>query len=193
MQIRSEDLSVGSGAQASFWQTLRFHYTIRDPDGLIADQTDEQPFVFSLLPDHTGWIRHLVGMRVGGRRRLRVPSGSDRLIIDVHLVSIDNERIVAQTRDALLGDGPAARWGDIAYVQIVKAPLSDDTRPPPRRHLSPPSVRILGACGPLDEVIVGMRPGGMRHVRRAALHDDDAPRFVWIRLVALQPVTPAQS
>lgn len=77
------DLVVGSGATASTGQTVTVAYTgwlyeegAADNKGTQFDQTSaESPFSFVLGAGQViaGWDQGLVGMKVGGRRRLVIP------------------------------------------------------------------------------------------------------------------------
>jgi len=73
-----EDLEVGSGAVATGpGQFVTVHYTGCLVDGREFDSSLRrgEPFAFPLGVDYVirGWDEGLVGMRVGGRRRLTVP------------------------------------------------------------------------------------------------------------------------
>ncbi len=72
-----EDLLVGSGAEAANGHAVTVHYTGWLPDGTKFDSSidRDQPYVLD-LPGSVidGWNVGLLGMRVGGRRRLIIPS-----------------------------------------------------------------------------------------------------------------------
>ncbi len=78
------DLKVGTGAAAATGQTLMVNYTgwlfdntKSDKKGKQFDKSpDGQPFIFKLGSAQVieGWDLGLVGMKVGGIRRLVVPS-----------------------------------------------------------------------------------------------------------------------
>lgn len=75
--LRFEDLIVGTGMQATGpGQFVTVHYTGRLEDGSEFDSSRRrEPFSFPLgvgfvIP---GWDQGLVGMRIGGKRRLIVP------------------------------------------------------------------------------------------------------------------------
>ncbi|HEY7475518.1 MAG TPA: FKBP-type peptidyl-prolyl cis-trans isomerase [Vicinamibacterales bacterium] len=77
------DLRVGTGDEAATGRTLTVEYTgwLIDPSkldskGLVFDTSlGREPFVFTLGAGQviTGWEQGLVGMRVGGLRKLVVP------------------------------------------------------------------------------------------------------------------------
>jgi len=100
-----EDLVVGVGASAASGDTLTVHYVGTLSNGTKFDSSYDrgQPFTFRLgagavIP---GWDQGLVGMRVGGRRRLTIPPhlgygsrangpipANSTLVFEVELVSI---------------------------------------------------------------------------------------------------------
>jgi FKBP-type peptidyl-prolyl cis-trans isomerase FkpA len=104
------DLLVGTGTAAATGQLLSVRYTgwifdrnASDNKGIQFDASAEDPFIFTLGAGQVilGWDQGLVGMRVGGRRRLVVPPslayGGARnrsippnatLVFDVELVDV---------------------------------------------------------------------------------------------------------
>jgi peptidylprolyl isomerase len=74
-----EEIVVGTGSEALAGQTAVVHYV-----GVAASTGEEfdaswnrgEPFVFSLGEGYViqGWDRGVVGMKVGGRRRLVIPA-----------------------------------------------------------------------------------------------------------------------
>ena len=105
------DLRVGTGAEAARGSVVSMHYTVWLYDATKADQKGLQietsigdvPFDFALGAGMViaGWDQGIVGMRVGGQRRLVVPAslayGDTRrnaippntpLVFDVELVAI---------------------------------------------------------------------------------------------------------
>ena len=76
------DLRAGSGTEATVGKTLTVNYTgwlydasKGDQKGLIFDASVSAPFSFTLGAGQTipGWDQGLVGLRVGGLRRLVIP------------------------------------------------------------------------------------------------------------------------
>jgi hypothetical protein len=71
------DLKIGSGAVAVAGSAIEVHYVGRLENGDIFDSSRErdQPFTVTLGDGHliAGWEQGLLGMRVGGVRRLIVP------------------------------------------------------------------------------------------------------------------------
>jgi FKBP-type peptidyl-prolyl cis-trans isomerase len=72
-----EDLVVGTGAAAASGDTLTVHYVGTLANGTKFDSSYDrgQPFTFRLGARAViaGWDQGLVGMRVGGKRRLTIP------------------------------------------------------------------------------------------------------------------------
>jgi FKBP-type peptidyl-prolyl cis-trans isomerase len=100
------DMKVGTGPKAIPGETVRVHYTGWLTNGKKFDSSvGAQPYRFDLGRGQVikGWDEGVAGMRVGGRRQLRIPPESaygDRgypgtippnatLIFDVQLVGID--------------------------------------------------------------------------------------------------------
>lgn len=70
------DISVGTGATAVVGDTLTVHYTGSLTSGSVFDSSvGRTPFSFRLGAGQViaGWDQGLVGMRVGGKRRLTIP------------------------------------------------------------------------------------------------------------------------
>ena len=71
----NEDITVGSGTEAVTGKTVHVHYTGRLPDGKQFDSSvGRAPFVFKLGAGQVikGWDQGVVGMKVGGKRRLTI-------------------------------------------------------------------------------------------------------------------------
>jgi len=75
-QVKIEDLVVGTGAEAKVDSTLTVNYTGTLANGTVFDSSyGKAPFDFSLGAGQVipGWDKGLVGMKVGGHRRLTIP------------------------------------------------------------------------------------------------------------------------
>jgi FKBP-type peptidyl-prolyl cis-trans isomerase len=71
-----EDLQVGSGAEATPGLSVEVHYTGWLLDGKQFDSSrGGEPFAFRLGGGQVikGWDQGVVGMRVGGKRKLTIP------------------------------------------------------------------------------------------------------------------------
>jgi len=104
--LQSEDLLVGTGAEAASGNTVDVHYTGWLTDGSKFDSSLDrgQPFSFRLGARQViaGWDQGVVGMRVGGKRKLTIPSdlaygdrgfgsvipGGATLVFDVELLAV---------------------------------------------------------------------------------------------------------
>jgi len=73
-----DDIKEGNGAAAAAGQSVTVHYTGWLTDGRKFDSSKDRndPFVFSLGKGHVikGWDEGVQGMRVGGVRKLTIPS-----------------------------------------------------------------------------------------------------------------------
>ena len=107
-KLESEDLKAGSGRAAATGDTVHVQYTGTLMDGTKFDSSYDHggdPFKFTIGKGEVikGWDQGVVGMKVGGKRRLRIPSdlgygasgsGPDippnaGLVFEIELVSID--------------------------------------------------------------------------------------------------------
>ncbi|MEE2902367.1 MAG: FKBP-type peptidyl-prolyl cis-trans isomerase [Myxococcota bacterium] len=72
------DHEVGTGAEAQSGHTVSVHYTGTLTDGSKFDSSVDrgQPFEFRLGAGMVikGWDQGIVGMKVGGKRRLEIPA-----------------------------------------------------------------------------------------------------------------------
>ena len=75
--LKIEDLVIGEGAEAISGQNVEVHYTGWLTDGQKFDSSVDrgQPFSFPLGGGRViqGWDQGVVGMRIGGKRRLTIP------------------------------------------------------------------------------------------------------------------------
>ncbi|MDA1029090.1 MAG: FKBP-type peptidyl-prolyl cis-trans isomerase [Bacteroidetes bacterium] len=133
------DIEIGSGTPVRTGNTLIVEYVGRFSDGSIFDSTDEkgEPFVFTLGVNQVikGWDSGLQDMKVGGKRRLEIPShlafgkkgqcfstgecavpGNTDVIYEVELIDIFDEVI---TQDIVTGDGLTAELGDVLVVSYI--------------------------------------------------------------------------
>ena len=77
--LQIEDITVGTGATAATGDTLSVLYTGTFLDGRVFDASSlhgNVPIQFQLGAGRViqGWDQGLVGMKVGGKRRLTIPS-----------------------------------------------------------------------------------------------------------------------
>ncbi|NUP11979.1 MAG: FKBP-type peptidyl-prolyl cis-trans isomerase [Polyangiaceae bacterium] len=102
-----QEIAPGAGRQATKGNKLTVHYVGKLANGLEFDSSRKRgtPFTFELGAKHVieGWDRGLVGMRVGGQRRLVIPPAlgygargappnippNAVLVFDIELVAIE--------------------------------------------------------------------------------------------------------
>jgi FKBP-type peptidyl-prolyl cis-trans isomerase FkpA len=77
-QLIIEDLEIGSGAEATKGQRVTVHYTgwLTNGDKFDSSHDRSSPFQFVLGAGRViaGWDQGVAGMRIGGRRKLTIPS-----------------------------------------------------------------------------------------------------------------------
>jgi FKBP-type peptidyl-prolyl cis-trans isomerase len=107
-KLEIEDLKAGTGREAKTGDTVHVQYTGTLTNGKKFDSSYDHggdPFKFTIGKEEVikGWDQGVPGMRVGGKRRLRIPSdlgygakgsGPDipanaGLVFEIELVSID--------------------------------------------------------------------------------------------------------
>ena len=75
--LKFEDLKIGGGEEAATGKIVEVHYIGRLEDGTKFDSSRDRslPFTFRLGAGDAlkGWDEGLVGMKVGGKRRLVIP------------------------------------------------------------------------------------------------------------------------
>jgi FKBP-type peptidyl-prolyl cis-trans isomerase FkpA len=107
-KLEIDDTKVGTGREAKTGDTVHVQYTGTLMDGTKFDSSYDHggdPFKFTIGQGQVikGWDQGVVGMKVGGKRRLEIPPdlgygangsppkipGGAGLIFDIELVSID--------------------------------------------------------------------------------------------------------
>ena len=106
-KLEIEDKAPGNGRVAKEGDTVHVQYTGTLMNGVKFDSTEDhggEPFKFTLGKGEVikGWDEGVVGMKVGGKRRLRIPPDlgygenggpgippNAGLVFDVELLSID--------------------------------------------------------------------------------------------------------
>lgn len=77
MPLQTEELQVGTGAEAKSGQSVSVHYTGTLTNGKKFDSSRDrnEPFEFQLGAGMVikGWDQGIAGMKVGGRRKLTIP------------------------------------------------------------------------------------------------------------------------
>jgi hypothetical protein len=134
-ELIKEDLTPGTGAEAKEGDKVKVHYTGRLlKTGFVFDSSkDRAPFEFTLGKGEVikGWDEGVAGMKVGGKRKLTIPSrlgyrdegnppkipGKSTLVFDVELIEI-------------VGDKPADPKADTKKPD-TKKPAPDTKKPAP--------------------------------------------------------------
>jgi FKBP-type peptidyl-prolyl cis-trans isomerase len=106
-ELKIEDLKVGTGTEAVAGKKITVNYTGTLTDGTKFDSSlnpGRTPFEFDLGAGHVieGWDKGFAGMKVGGKRRLTIPSsmgygpqgtgpipGNAALIFEVELLGVE--------------------------------------------------------------------------------------------------------
>jgi FKBP-type peptidyl-prolyl cis-trans isomerase FkpA len=107
MSLKSEDLKVGNGVEALAGKNVTVHYVGTLTDGSKFDSSRDrgQGFTFALGAGMVirGWDQGVVGMKVGGQRKLTIPPElgygtrgfppvippNSTLVFEVELLSVD--------------------------------------------------------------------------------------------------------
>ena len=76
--LKIEDIEIGTGAEAESGNIVTTHYTGKLLDGTKFDSSLDrgEPFSFKLGSGQViaGWDQGVLGMKVGGKRKLTIPS-----------------------------------------------------------------------------------------------------------------------
>lgn len=76
-EVRTEDVVVGEGAEiTSIDDCVTVHYLGNTPDGSVFDNSYDrgEPIAFPLSGVILGWQEGLIGMKVGGARKIWIPA-----------------------------------------------------------------------------------------------------------------------
>jgi peptidylprolyl isomerase len=132
--LESQDLEMGTGETVVEGAEVTVHYTGRMGDGTVFDSSVErgQPFVFSVGAGQVikGWELGLIGMKVGGTRRLKIPAAlgyGDRsagsippgstLYFEIELLGVRAPRATPEAPLAVDGHGGGPKGMKVATVQ----------------------------------------------------------------------------
>ena len=78
MPLSMQDIKVGTGAEAKAGMTVSVHYvgTLTDGKKFDSSRDRNEPFEFRLGAGQVikGWDQGVAGMKIGGMRKLTVPS-----------------------------------------------------------------------------------------------------------------------
>ena len=196
-QLKVEDLVVGTGKQAKVGDDLTVDYT-----GWLPDKYDTEPFDSSRLHETplqfilgkgdviAGWDQGLVGMKVGGKRKLTIPSDlgygaqgaldgrippNSALIFEVDL--LDDQGPAAATlpassvtqlkiEDLVIGTGRQVKAGDTLSMNYTGW-LENGTKFDSSYDSGQPIEFVLGQGSVIpgwEQGVVGMKVGGRRRL-----------------------------
>lgn len=182
--LKTEDTKVGTGDAAKVGDEVWVLYTGKLKDGTIFDSTDKHdntPFSVVIGQGQViqGWEKGLVGMKVGGERKLSIPwsmaygdQGHDTIpaksdlyfdIKMVAMVAMGEEKTVTQ-KDDKVGTGPEVKEGDKVTVDYtVSLPTGKEVSTTYEPHK--PITFVVGknqAIDGMDAGVRGMKVGGIR-------------------------------
>jgi peptidylprolyl isomerase len=193
-ELRKTDVEVGKGAAVAEGDTVYVTYTGKLKDGTEFDSNDSEsgtPYAL-VIGAHSviqGWEIGLVGMKVGGTRKLEVPTdlaygnqGSGEKVppgADLYFtIKLDDaikvgEEAMFDKRDIRVGSGKEAKLGslvDVNYtLKLVNGRIADsrqDLKKPVTFRIGP-KIKDGDRLVPsgLSSATIGMREGGVRFMR----------------------------
>lgn len=196
-ELKIEDLVVGTGREAKTGDTLTVDYTgwlqaKYNSEPFDASRLHEAPFQFVLGKGDVieGWEQGLVGMKVGGKRRLTIPPamgyGADgaldgrippnaALIFEVELLNVQGPPAATlppssvtelKIEDLVVGTGAEAKTGDTLRVHYTGW-LENGTKFDSSLDRGEPIEFVLGkgeVIAGWEQGLVGMKVGGKRRL-----------------------------
>jgi len=192
--LKIEDLVIGDGREVKKGDNITVAYTGWLEDGTKFDSSSnhETPFQFILGKGDVieGWDQGLLGMKVGGKRKLTIPPDlgygaagavggrippNATLIFEVEILAAlgPPPATLAPTsitelkiEDLVVGDGPEAKAGDTIRVHYTGW-LEDDTKFDSSLDRGEPIEFVLGkgtVIAGWDQGLLGMKVGGKRRL-----------------------------
>lgn len=185
-ELKIEDQVVGKGQAAAEGDTIWVLYTGKFTNGKVFDSTSnrgDEPFAVPIGAGQVikGWDQGLVGMKVGGKRRLYIPwslaygeRGRDGippksdLIFDVEALALvkQGEEGVVDVTELKKGTGPVVKEGSKLTVKYV-GKLPNGKQFDSTEEQGKPVTFTVGkgeVVDGLDAGVVGMREGGKRKI-----------------------------
>jgi peptidylprolyl isomerase len=185
--LRILDIREGRGEGASKGDTIEFNYVgTFKLDGKEFERSSK-PFTFKLGDGQVinGWDEGLVGMKMGGKRKLWIPSalaygpngtpkvpGNTDVIFEVDLLQINPEAMkplppltALETLDLVEGTGPVATAGKTVTVHYTGTLRSNGRKFDSSLDRGEPFTFTLGQGSVIkgwDEGVAGMKVGGKR-------------------------------
>lgn len=184
--LKIEDVKVGHGPAADSGDMLWMFYTGKLANGTKFDSTsDRGNKLFKVMLGQgqviPGWDKGLVGMKVGGKRKLSIPASmaygnqdkgsippNSDLYFDVELLALvkqGDERTVLQ-KDLKEGAGPEVKKGDkVTLDYVAKLPTGEVGDSTYDYHK--PITFVVGSNRAMDGIdtgVLGMKVGGKREI-----------------------------
>jgi FKBP-type peptidyl-prolyl cis-trans isomerase FkpA len=170
--VIAEDIKIGDGPVIKLDDTLCFHYhgTLKATGAKFESSFDEgQPAVYPLRDLVPGWQKGIPGMKVGGVRRLTIPSalaygeqGRPGIPPNADLVFIIQIVSAMQFEDIKVGEGePAA--GSFVAVTSYRI-LDEQGKEVEKVDATKPYIWLPGEYPAIDFGLTGMKPGGKRKI-----------------------------
>lgn len=188
-ELNKIDVVIGKGPEVTNGDMVFMTYTGKLKNGTTFDSNAKptaNPYSFTLGAGSVikGWDEGIVGMKVGGKRKLEVPArlayGSSSppgstippnsdLYFDVELLDVvkKGEENIYDKTDLKQGSGPAVANGDTVTIHYVGT-LANDRRFDSTLERKKPETFKLGngdVIKGLEAGLIGMKPGGKRRLR----------------------------
>ena len=180
--LKTDDLKPGKGKAAAKGDTLWVLYTGTLPNGTKFDSTADhgnQPFQVEVGAGQVikGWDEGLVGMKVGGERKLSIPwklaygeMGNEKippktdLFFDVTAVALvkQGEEDLVSVESQTPGTGPEVADGDTITIDYTISLPGGDVADK-RKDVKVIVGKTIAIPG-LDSGVVGMKEGGKRRL-----------------------------
>jgi peptidylprolyl isomerase len=181
-ELKTEDVKVGTGDAAAEGDTVYMKYTGTLNDGTQFDSNDKpdgQPLSFALGPNSgmiQGWNKGIPGMKVGGKRKLRIPAnlayGPDGkgqippntdLNFDVELLGLikqGDENVVIK-KDVKVGSGATVQKGSKVTVKYTGTLMTGKVFEDRTFSFTVGKGEVVGG---FDAGMLGMKLGGVREL-----------------------------
>ncbi len=185
-----KDTKVGKGAPAKTGDTVYVAYIGKLGDGKVFDNSEDHnsefPFAVKLGGGQViqGWDQGLIGMKVGGERDLAIPSAlgygdsaaaggvippNSDLFFHIKLLDFipQKDEDVVDVKDIKKGSGRTAKKGDTVTIHYVGTSITGKKFDSSRDRGAPFEFQLgAGQVVPgFDSGIMGMKVGGLRHLR----------------------------
>ena len=176
--LEKKDVVVGKGPAAKFADYVTVDYTGKLLNGKQFDSSiGRAPFSFVLGAGSVikGWDQGVVGMKVGGKRKLRIPAAlaygsrqmgpdippNSTLLFDVELKKIERVDIKVLKK----GSGPAAKGGDAVSLEYTGTLKSNGTQFDSSKGKQPIQFQLGGGVIPgFTAGVLGMKLGEKRKI-----------------------------